>query len=76
MEIRATPIEDVFEIYPRIFKDERGYFLESYREDLFKENGINTTWVQDNQSYSQAGIVRGLHFQKGAHAQAKLHRYF
>ncbi len=74
MEIRATPIKDVFEIYPRIFKDERGYFLESYREDLFKEKGINTTWVQDNQSYSQAGIVRGLHFQKGKHAQAKLVR--
>ena len=74
MEIRETPIEDVYEIYPKVFKDARGYFLESYREDHFKNKGMNTSWVQDNQSYSEAGIVRGLHFQTGDHAQAKLVR--
>ncbi|SHM33087.1 dTDP-4-dehydrorhamnose 3,5-epimerase [Cyclobacterium lianum] len=74
MEIRTTPINDVYEIYPKIFKDPRGYFLETYREDLFESHGMNTRWVQDNQSYSTAGIVRGLHFQTGSHAQAKLVR--
>lgn len=74
MEIKGTPIKDVYEIYPRVFKDGRGYFLETYREDLFKDAGINTRWVQDNQSYSVAGIIRGLHFQAGTHAQAKLVR--
>ncbi|WP_162342342.1 dTDP-4-dehydrorhamnose 3,5-epimerase [Cyclobacterium salsum] len=74
MEIKKTAIQDVFEIYPKIFEDARGYFLESYREDLFKKHGMNTRWIQDNQSYSQAGIVRGLHFQTGKHAQAKLVR--
>ncbi|MEX0883091.1 MAG: dTDP-4-dehydrorhamnose 3,5-epimerase [Cyclobacteriaceae bacterium] len=74
MEIRATPIPDVFEIYPKITKDKRGYFLESYREEFFIKHGLITRWVQDNQSFSQAGIVRGLHFQKGVHAQAKLVR--
>ncbi|AKP50794.1 dTDP-4-dehydrorhamnose 3,5-epimerase [Cyclobacterium amurskyense] len=74
MEIRETPIKDVYEIYPKVFKDARGYFLESYRQDKFESKGLNTNWVQDNQSYSEAGIVRGLHFQTGAHAQAKLVR--
>ncbi|MFC4870489.1 dTDP-4-dehydrorhamnose 3,5-epimerase [Negadavirga shengliensis] len=74
MEIKETPIKDVYEIYPRIFKDGRGYFLETYREDLFKKAGLNTHWVQDNQSYSVAGIIRGLHFQGGEHSQVKLVR--
>jgi dTDP-4-dehydrorhamnose 3,5-epimerase len=74
MEIRETPIKDVFEIYPKVFKDLRGYFLESYRQDEFEKYGLNTSWIQDNQSYSESGIVRGLHFQRGEHAQAKLVR--
>ncbi|MDN3669002.1 dTDP-4-dehydrorhamnose 3,5-epimerase [Echinicola jeungdonensis] len=74
MEIRNTPIQDVFEIYPKIFNDARGYFLETYREDLLAEKGINTQWVQDNQSFSVAGTVRGLHFQHAPYAQAKLVR--
>ena len=74
MEIRETPIKDVFEIYPKVFKDPRGYFLESYRQDEFEKYGLNTSWIQDNQSYSESGIVRGLHFQRGEHAQAKLVR--
>ncbi|AWW30853.1 dTDP-4-dehydrorhamnose 3,5-epimerase [Echinicola strongylocentroti] len=74
MEIRSTPIQDVFELYPKVFNDARGYFLETYREDLLAEKGINTRWVQDNQSFSIAGTVRGLHFQHAPHAQAKLVR--
>ncbi|UCS94440.1 dTDP-4-dehydrorhamnose 3,5-epimerase [Echinicola marina] len=74
MEIRSTPIQDVYEIYPKVFNDARGYFLETYREDLLAEKGINTRWVQDNQSFSVAGTVRGLHFQHAPFAQAKLVR--
>ncbi|WP_200975353.1 dTDP-4-dehydrorhamnose 3,5-epimerase [Echinicola sp. 20G] len=74
MEIRSTPIQDVYEIYPKVFNDARGYFLETYREDLLAEKGINTRWVQDNQSFSIAGTVRGLHFQHAPYAQAKLVR--
>ncbi|WP_186757338.1 dTDP-4-dehydrorhamnose 3,5-epimerase [Echinicola salinicaeni] len=74
MEIRSTPIQDVYEIYPKVFNDARGYFLETYREDLLAEKGINTQWVQDNQSFSVAGTVRGLHFQHAPYAQGKLVR--
>lgn len=74
MEIRETPIKDVYEIYPAVFKDARGYFLETYRKDLFEKHGLPTEWLQDNQSFSMAGILRGLHFQQGAFAQAKLAR--
>jgi|SRR5690606_33131130 len=74
MEIRETPIKDVYEIYPSVFKDERGYFLETYKKDLFEKHGLPTDWMQDNQSYSMAGILRGLHFQFGDYAQAKLAR--
>lgn len=74
MEIRSTPIQDVYEIYPKVFNDARGYFLETYREDLLAEKGINTNWVQDNQSFSVAGTVRGLHFQHAPFAQGKLVR--
>ncbi|GGZ19624.1 dTDP-4-dehydrorhamnose 3,5-epimerase [Echinicola pacifica] len=74
MEIRSTPIKDVYELYPKVFKDARGFFLETYREDLLEKHGINTRWVQDNQSFSVAGTVRGLHFQHAPHAQAKLVR--
>lgn len=72
MEIRETPIEGVYEIYPVVYKDSRGYFLETYRKDVFESKGLITDWVQDNQSYSVAGILRGLHFQQGDFAQAKL----
>jgi dTDP-4-dehydrorhamnose 3,5-epimerase len=74
MEIRETPIKDVYEIYPKVFNDSRGYFLETYRKDRFEQQGLPTEWMQDNQSYSMAGILRGLHFQTGAFAQAKLAR--
>lgn len=72
MKITATPIEGLYEIYPAIFKDERGYFFESYRKDALLSHGIDIDWVQENQSFSKAGTIRGLHFQHGPYAQAKL----
>jgi dTDP-4-dehydrorhamnose 3,5-epimerase len=74
MDIKSTAISGVYEIYPEIKKDDRGFFLEIFREDLLKEAGINETWVQENQSFSYKDTVRGLHFQKDPHAQAKLAR--
>lgn len=74
MEFRKTSIEGLIEIYPRIFGDARGHFFESYREDLFAENGIPFQFVQDNQSFSTAGVLRGLHFQNAPYAQGKLVR--
>ena len=61
-------------IEPDVFKDERGYFFESFNEEEFKEKVANVTFVQDNQSKSTFGTIRGMHFQKGTHAQAKLVR--
>lgn len=57
---------------PSVYRDDRGYFMESYKETAFKEAGINTSFVQDNQSLSGKGILRGLHFQGPNFAQAKL----
>lgn len=74
MEIIKTPIEGLLIIEPTVFKDDRGYFFESYNEQRFKELGINDDFVQDNQSCSQKNVVRGLHFQKPPYAQAKLVR--
>ena len=68
-----TDIEGVFIIEPRVFGDNRGYFMETYNENEFKEAGLNYVFVQDNQSKSKAGVLRGLHFQK-THPQAKLVR--
>lgn len=59
---------------PRIFQDERGYFFEAYNENTFREAGINDQWVQDNQSSSTYGVIRGLHYQLPPHAQTKLVR--
>ncbi|MBN3581668.1 dTDP-4-dehydrorhamnose 3,5-epimerase [Algoriphagus aestuarii] len=73
-EIQKTPLSGVLEIFPKVFKDQRGYFFESFRGDWLEKEGVHETWVQDNQSYSQKGTVRGLHFQREPHAQAKLVR--
>lgn len=62
----------VFE--PNVFGDERGYFFEAYNQQAFEAAGINYSWVQDNQSSSVYGVIRGLHFQKGAYAQTKMIR--
>jgi len=73
-EIKKTPLSGVLEIFPRVFNDQRGYFFESFREDWLSAEGADQEWVQDNQSFSQKGTVRGLHFQRGEYAQAKLVR--
>ena len=69
-----THIPEVVIIEPRIFADERGYFFESFSQREFEENVCKTTFVQDNQSKSTYGVLRGLHFQKPPHAQSKLVR--
>ena len=75
MQIQASSIKDVFTIEPRIFEDDRGYFFESFNEALFSEiTGIDTRFIQDNESYSSKGVLRGLHFQKPPFAQSKLVR--
>lgn len=74
MRVVKTPFDGVFEIYPQIYEDNRGYFFEAFRQDILKESGIEENWVQQNQSFSKAGTVRGLHYQKQPFAQAKLAR--
>ena len=74
MEIRKTNIEGVVIIEPRIFKDDRGYFFESFSQREFEEKVCKTTFVQDNESKSSYGVLRGLHFQKPPFAQSKLVR--
>lgn len=74
MNFIKTDLEGVLVIEPKIFEDERGYFFESYNETEFIKNGITNHFVQDNQSKSSYGVIRGLHCQLGEHAQAKLIR--
>lgn len=73
MKIKETPLKDCYIIEPILFEDERGYFFEKYNEKKFEElTGMNGHFVQDNISQSSYGVLRGLHLQKGDHAQAKL----
>lgn len=75
MIIEETPLKGCFVLTPRIFEDDRGYFFESFNENQFiKLIGQQINFVQDNQSYSFRGVVRAIHYQTGAHAQAKLVR--
>jgi dTDP-4-dehydrorhamnose 3,5-epimerase len=74
LKITTTPIDGLLVIEPQIFKDSRGYFFESYNQDKMKEAGIVLSFVQDNQSLSQMGAVRGLHFQAAPFEQGKLVR--
>ena len=74
MEVIKTEIDGVVIIEPRIFKDDRGYFYESFSQREFEEKVCRTTFVQDNQSKSSYGVVRGLHFQKPPYSQSKLVR--
>lgn len=75
MEVIKTDIEGVVIIEPKIFGDARGYFYESFNADEFEsKTGVKTTFVQDNQSKSSYGVLRGLHFQKPPYAQSKLVR--
>lgn len=73
MKITKTPLKDCYIIEPTVFEDDRGYFFEKYNEKRFEElTGMNGHFVQDNISKSSYGVLRGLHLQKGEHAQAKL----
>lgn len=74
MNFIKTKLNGVIIVEPRIFEDARGYFFESYNAAEFIKNGIKNKFVQDNQSKSSYGVVRGLHCQTGKHAQAKLVR--
>ncbi len=74
MKVTRTEIEGLAIIEPRVFQDSRGYFFESFSERDFAENVAPVKFVQDNESKSCYGVVRGLHFQKPPHAQAKLVR--
>ena len=73
MKLTLTPIKDLVVIEPKVFEDSRGYFFEAYNKNKFQELGLNYDFVQDNQSYSTKGVLRGLHFQK-QFPQAKLVR--
>jgi dTDP-4-dehydrorhamnose 3,5-epimerase len=74
MEFVPTNIPDVLLIKPKVFSDARGYFMETFRQDLFADHGINEPFVQDNMSSSVKGTLRGLHYQLAPHAQGKLVR--
>jgi len=75
MRFIETQLKGCFILEPKIINDERGYFMESFNAKTFQEGiGQNVTFVQDNQSFSTRGVLRGLHYQCGEHAQAKLVR--
>jgi dTDP-4-dehydrorhamnose 3,5-epimerase len=74
MEVIETGIEGLLILKPRIFEDPRGYFFESYNKKAFLAAGIDAEFVQDNQSLSQTGVLRGLHFQRPPYDQGKLVR--
>ena len=74
MNIKKAGNNGLIEIQPRVFGDSRGYFFESFNQQKFNQLGINTEFVQDNQSFSTKNVLRGLHFQKYPYEQAKLVR--
>lgn len=74
MPFIATPIEGLIVVESNVWQDTRGYFFENYNQQRFHENGITNHFVQDNQARSARGVLRGLHYQRGAAAQAKLVR--
>jgi len=74
MKVIETPLQGLYVLEPFIFKDERGYFIETYRNERYAEAGIHSNFIQDNESKSGFGVVRGLHYQLNPYAQAKLVR--
>ena len=74
MEYKATEIEGVYIIEPRVFNDARGYFFEAFKQSEFEEHIGKVNFIQDNESKSGYGVLRGLHYQKGDLSQAKLVR--
>lgn len=74
MKVIATGFDDLFILEPKVLGDERGYFMEAYNFKTLSENGFTYQFIQDNQSRSKKGVLRGLHFQNAPHAQTKLVR--
>lgn len=75
MKVIPTKFTDCFIIEPKVFRDDRGYFFESFNQQIFEEKTrLDVNFVQDNQSFSTKGVLRGLHFQRGSAQQAKLVR--
>ena len=74
MEVKTFPLTGLIEFTPRVFADDRGVFFETFSASLMAGAGATAQWVQDNQSNSKKGVLRGLHFQRPPHAQAKLVR--
>ncbi|MGE9312744.1 dTDP-4-dehydrorhamnose 3,5-epimerase [Niabella sp. CJ426] len=74
MPFTATPLDGLLIFEPRVFEDSRGYFFEAYNQSVFEAEGLQYNFVQDNQSFSSYGVVRGLHYQQNPHAQCKLVR--
>lgn len=74
MEITETGIPNLLIITPKVFEDSRGYFFESYNSEVFEKFGLNQEWIQDNQSKSSYGVIRGLHYQLAPFSQSKLVR--
>jgi dTDP-4-dehydrorhamnose 3,5-epimerase len=74
MNVIKTDLPGLVIIEPKVFEDERGYFFESYHEEKLNQQGVRTTFIQDNQSKSSYGVIRGLHYQLDPHAQTKLVR--
>lgn len=74
MPFTETPLPGCYVFEPRVWGDARGYFYESYNAETFAAAGIHNQFIQDNQAYSSYGVLRGLHYQRGEHAQAKLVR--
>lgn len=74
MPFKTTDIPGLLIFEPAVYKDERGWFFESYNEQAFQKQGMDMHFVQDNQSFSYAGVIRGLHYQLEPHAQTKLVR--
>ena len=74
MEYRKTEIDGVYILEPRVFNDARGYFFEAWKKEEFEEHAGKVDFIQDNESKSSYGVLRGLHYQKGNYSQAKLVR--
>ncbi len=74
MKVETTGFEGLLLLTPSVFSDDRGYFFESYNRETHSKAGLDFQWVQDNQSHSKHGVIRGLHFQNAPFAQTKLVR--
>tara|TARA_R110000868_G_scaffold347863_5_gene608814 strand:+ start:2725 stop:3255 length:531 start_codon:yes stop_codon:yes gene_type:complete len=74
MTIEKTTIADLIVINPAVYEDDRGYFFEAFNKEQFEKNNLDYHFIQDNQSFSKRGVIRGLHFQIGRYAQTKLVR--